>query len=342
MEQVEQGQFDKVVDQLMGTATEKKDVPQAKIDSFVTSLDAVQKAALERFLEGKTDERAGALRARMEALKGSVSPSTDAVSTGIDTAPDISGPAQKVIGALDRGIAKITASGKLTEIANKIGFKGEIGPAQLEFVKNFFLGYAAKVFEGVTASLKKVNPTADLTKILNLPLELRLLNIKDPIQKEKYRAAYLKRAKETNGVFVAPTIEEALHPEQTASATAPSADNKPAAAPETSPNGEKVTDAKRTVKLTDGTIFDIQRGPDKKTIVSAGGNKAEVKVAGAETLDVFALDAKDQAKASVSVKLTDNRVISIDGETLRNAVQKKDKTIAASGATIELTEIKNS
>lgn len=105
--------------------------------------------------------------------------------------------------------------------------------------------------------------------------------------------------------------------------------------------GEKV-EAKRIVKLTDGTIFDIERGSDKKTIVTAAGTKTEVKVAGGETLDVLALDAKDKEKATVTFKLVDNRSIAVDAEALRNAVQKKEKSLTtAEGIKIELTEIKN-
>lgn len=321
-EHVQEGQFDTLVDSLMGTATEKKEVPVTKIDTFVSALTPAELASLETFLEGKpADPRSTTLRERVKALKVDKVPSTiEQVAQGLE---GLSEPAQKVVAALDKGIARLTGSGKLNEIAAKIGFKGEIGPQQLEFVKNFFLGYAAKLFEGVTASIKKVNPTADMSRILNLPLELRLLNIKDPTQKAKYKALYLKRAKESNGSFVAPTLEEAMNPEvATAAPAAPAA--KPAeVTPPAVTTGEKVTDTKRAVKLTDGTSFDIARGNDEKTMVTAAGVTADMKVVGGETLDVFALDAKDGAKAVITVKLVDNRSITIDAETLRNAVQSK-------------------
>lgn len=339
-ELVELGRFDATVDSLMGTAVEKKDVPAAKLDAFVRSLTDTEKAALEKFLEGKpADERAAALRNKLQTLKGTTTSVSDAVGNAVETLSGLSEPAQKVVAMLDKGIERLTAGGKLNQIAAKIGFKGEIGPAQLDFVKNFFLGYAAKLFEGVTGSLRKVNPTVDISKVLNLPLELRLINIKDPVQKAKYKAAYLKRAKESTGVFIAPTLDEALNPQAAAPAQPAT---KPAEATPVAPvTGEKV-EAKRIVKLTDGTIFDIERGSDKKTIVTAAGTKAEVKVAGGETLDVLAVDAKDKEKAVVTFKLTDNRSITVDAETLRNAVQKKEKSfVAAEGIKIELTEIKN-
>lgn len=189
-ELVELGRFDATVDSLMGTAVEKKDVPAAKLDAFVRSLTETEKAALEKFLEGKpADERAAALRNKLQTLKGTTTSVSDAVGNAVETLSGLSEPAQKVVAMLDKGIERLTAGGKLNQIAAKIGFKGEIGPAQLDFVKNFFLGYAAKLFEGVTGSLRKVNPTVDISKVLNLPLELRLINIKDPVQKAKYKAA---------------------------------------------------------------------------------------------------------------------------------------------------------
>lgn len=339
-EHVQEGQFDKLVDSLMGTATEKKEVPPAKIDAFVRGLSPAELASLETFLGGKpADPRAAALRERVKALKGDTAAATaEKPAEGLE---GLSEPAQKVIAALDKGIARLTSGGRLNEIAAKIGFKGEIGPQQLEFVKNYALGWAAKLFEGLTASIKKVNPTADMSRILNLPLELRLLNIKDPVQREKYKALYLKRAKESTGAFVAPTLEEALNPE-VASATPAAPETKPAeVAPAPVATGEKVTDVKRTVKLTDGTIFDVQRS-DKKTTVTAGGVSAEMKIVGGETLDVFALDAKDASKATVTVKLVDDRSVSIDAETLRNAVQgkkpgeKKEVTASDGSTKIEL------
>jgi len=339
-EQVELGQFDTMVDSLMGTAVEKKDVPTAKIDAFVSSLDSEQQAALGKFLEGKpADERTAILRTKLQSLKSTSPSASETVGSGVEALSGLSEPAQKVVAVLDKGIARLTAGGKLNEIAAKIGFKGEIGPQQLEFVKNFLLGYAAKLFEGVTGSIRKVNPTVDISKVLNLPLELRLMNIKDPVQKAKYKAAYLKRAKESTGVFVAPTLDEALNPQAAAPAQPASKPTETAtAAPAT---GERV-EAKRAIKLTDGTIFDIERGGDKKTIVSAAGNKAEVKVSGGETLDVLALDAKDKEKAVVTFKLADNRSIAVDAETLRNAVQKKEKSLTTlEGNKFELLEIKN-
>lgn len=336
-ELVEQGQFNTVVDTLMKEAVSKKDIPTERVDAFVKSLDVNQLAAFQRFLEGKpTNPRMASLAEKIRDLKAEIS--TDVPAT-VEALPGLSEPAQKVVAMLDKGIERLTAGGKLNQIAAKIGFKGEIGPAQLDFVKNFFLGYAAKLFEGVTASLRKVNPTVDITKVLNLPLELRLINIKDPVQKAKYKAAYLKRAKESTGVFIAPTLDEALNP-QAAAPEQPA--TKPAdTAPVAPVTGEKV-EAKRIVKLTDGTIFDIERGSDKKTMVTAGGNKAEVKVTGGETLDVLALDAKDKEKATVTFKLVDNRSIAVDAEALRNAVQKKEKSLTtAEGIKIELTEIKN-
>lgn len=335
-ELVEQGQFNTVVDTLMKEAVSKKDIPTEKVDAFVKSLDVNQFAAFQRFLEGKpANPRMASLAEKIRDLKAEIS--TDVPAT-LEALSGLSEPAEKVVAMLDKGIERLTAGGKLNQIAAKIGFKGEIGPAQLDFVKNFFLGYAAKFFEGMTGSLRKVNPTVDISKVLNLPLELRLINIKDPVQKAKYKAAYLKRAKESTGVFIAPTLEEALNP-QTSTPAQPAATppEATAAAPAT---GEKV-EAKRTIKLTDGTIFDIERGSDKKTIVTAAGTKAEVKVVGGEVDKVLAIDAKDKDAATVTLQLFDGRSFVLDGKKLRDAVQNKTKEFTVNGTKIELTEIKN-
>src|SRR5688572_20622090 len=69
-EGVEQRQFDQVVDYLMGKAIEKKDVTEAELDAFVTSLDAKQRTDLDTFLSGKpADERATKLRSKLQGVK---------------------------------------------------------------------------------------------------------------------------------------------------------------------------------------------------------------------------------------------------------------------------------
>ncbi len=335
-EHVEQGRFDALVDDLMGKAAEKKEVPAAQIDAFVTSLNAEQMSALENFLAGKpADTRASALRARLQqvTVAGSAPVISDRPAEGQET---LSEPARKVNDALDKGIQRLFAGGKLNEFAAKIGIK-EIGPDQLKFVKSFLLGYAAKLFEGVVLSIKKINPGTNVTSMLNLPLELRLLEIPKAEDRAKYKALYLERLGKG---LEAPTLDEALNPQVAQSPVTQPASKPAEVAPTTVPVDNKITDAKRTIQLGDGTSFTLTRS-NSKTIVTAAGNTVEAKVAGKEVEDVFANDANDKEKAVVTFKLVD-RLIKVDADALQKAVQNKEKVLTTEdGTKIELLEIKN-
>lgn len=312
---VEKEQFDTLVDALMGTAAEGDEVPDATIDAFISELKPQEMTALKDFFLGKTDPRIVELREKL----GTLQPQPEAAPTAVE---GLSATTQKIVVAVDSGIARLASGGMLGGVAAKFGIK-EVGPKQLEFVRNSFLGYITKLMEKV---IQKLNFGMDLSTMLRVPLELRLMNIKDPDQKKAYEDLYVQRARESKGDFVAPELRDlgaqttVVQPEQSLVA------------------GNKVEATQKPVKNADGTkMFDISYA-DKKTIVTTEDKTVEVKVTNAEITDVMALDATSTDKAGLIFKLKDKAdPIAIDGAALCDAVaQKKEHFTTSDGIALQL------
>lgn len=315
---VEKKQFDALVDALMGKAAEGDEMPDNVIDAFIRSLTPEERTALNDFCLGKTDLRIVELREKLGTLQSQ----PEAAPTVVE---GLSATTQKIVTAVDAGIARITSGGMLNDVAAKFGIK-EVGPKQLESVRNSFLAFFAKLMEQV---LQKLNFGMDLSTRLQIPLELRLLGIPEK-EKGDYKKFYEKRAQESTGEFVAPSLAEFRK-----ARTAPVEPTQSLAAE------NKVEATPRTVKNADGTkLFDISYA-DKKSIVEAEGKKVEVKVANEEIAEVMALDATSTDKAGLIFKLKDTtNPIAVDGAVLRDAIaQKKEHVTTADGITLRLLSL---
>ncbi len=172
----------KAIDGMIDVGTRNNgDIPQKNIDAFKNSLNESQKKQLAAFMAN--EDPAGKL--------SMLAASTD---KGVTKGPEITAGsnAEKIVGAIGGVVDKMGIGSKLTEVAQKFGFKGEIGD-QSTFVKNMLVGMAAKVFENLAFALKSFNP--DIDKMLTVSIDLRIFQLglkgKDA---ETYRAAYLKRA----------------------------------------------------------------------------------------------------------------------------------------------------
>ncbi len=328
-EEVGKGNFENVIDELIESTVKGGEIPSpAKIDTFVQSLDPAKRQAFVSYLASNSNtENEKALHFQITKKN---TPSQK---------EEVTGPAKKIIDIVDKKIEELGIENKISEIGKKFGFIGEVGPKQIEFLKKIFMDILTKVCENILFSVASFSTVVEMKDILKAPLQLRLMQIKQENAddygvtleklKESYEKAYIaeaNRARKSKGKFVPPTLDEVMAPK-------PLAPSQPEVQPLAT--GEKI-EGTRTVTLTDKTTFEITHN-DKKIIVKAAGNTAEVKVKGGKVLDVQALDAKDQKNAIVTLKLIDNSSITVDAERLRNAVQKKETSLQTpEGTTIEL------
>lgn len=315
------------VDTLLDISDDNDTELQRKADEFVQSLSEGQRQTIIDFLSGTEDPTKTALRNRLGDLAAEL-------GGAAPTESGLHGPVQKILGAIDQGIERAGITGKLNELGARLGFKGEIGEKQIDFVKSMLIGFAARAVEGVVLALKRVNPTADISGMMNTSLELRLFGIKDPEQKEKYREAYLAWAKNPTTPNP-PTLQQALAPATPAPATAP------AAAPETAALvAAETVESERTFTFSDNSPnLKIERASDGKVTLTTDDKKAELKVLNMQSVAVRTPVGAD--KGTIDMKLADGTTASVEPAVLRDAVRNKTVLITATnGITkIELPEI---
>lgn len=317
--QVTEGKMQEAVDTLIDLSDDNDAELMGKADEFVRSLTPEQVQTMTDFLSGTEDPAKTALKTRLEALRAEMGGEAPTESA-------LPGPVQKILDAIDQGIERAGITGKLSELGAKFGFKGEIGPKQVEFVKSMLVGFAARLVEGVVLSLKRVNPTADISAMMNTSLELRLLGIKDAEQREKYRAAYLAWAQNPTTPNP-PTLQQALNPAAPAPAATPSA--APAETPAAEPAAPETVESSKIVSFPDGSAnLEIVRGSDQKVTLTADGKKAELKVLNMQSVAVRAPAGED--KGIVEMKLADGSTVSTEPSSLRDAVRDGTAEILAS------------
>lgn len=175
-----------VVDIATDPAKDKREIPENAV-AALRNLDPAKKAALMTLLTAETIEGASQdSRNLLRALAEKITPGT---------APEFGKqkPVEKILSLIDGQIEKLDLGGKVEELAKKVGF--ESGDAT-KFLKNFFVGMAAKVMESIAFSFKAFNP--NIEGMLKTPIALRLhqLNITDEKEKKLYTDAYMKRVKQ--------------------------------------------------------------------------------------------------------------------------------------------------
>ena len=167
-------------------ATANKSAPDDAVNAL-KGLEPAKKATLTTLLtteniEGITQDSRNLLRALAEKITPGSAPEFGKQK-----------PVEKILSLIDEQMKKLNLSGNVDALAKKVGF--ESGDAT-KFLKNFFVGMAAKVMESIAFSFKAFNP--NIEGMLKTPIALRLhqLNITDEKEQKLYTDAYMKRVKQ--------------------------------------------------------------------------------------------------------------------------------------------------
>lgn len=320
--------MDAAVDALMEFAGEEDDVRTAVSETFIQSLSQAELKKVVDFLSGNEDPAKTVLQKQLIALRTEIDGTAPAETTS-ET------PVGKILSAIDKGIERLGFEGKMNQFAAKLGFKGDVGPKQVVFLKNMLVGFAARAVEGMIMAIKRINPTMDISSMMNTSLELRLISIIDSKQREKYKEAYLAWAKNPTTPNP-PTLQEIMNP--LVAATPTQAPTETPAAQQT-PEAPVTVESSSIVNFPDRTSnLEIVRTEGKITLTT-DGKKADMKVENLQTIAVRA--PKEGDTGIIEMKLADGKTVTTEPAVLRNAVRDEAIELLASDNTtkISLTKI---
>ncbi len=175
-----------VVEIATDPAKDRKEIPDNAV-AALKNLDPAKRDVLTTLLttetiEGITQDSRNLLRALAEKITPGSAPEFGKQK-----------PVEKILSLIDEQIEKLNLGGNIDALAKKVGF--ESGDAT-KFLKNFFVGMAAKVMESIAFSFKAFN--SNIERMLKTPIALRLhqLNITDEKEQKLYTDAYMKRVKQ--------------------------------------------------------------------------------------------------------------------------------------------------
>lgn len=296
-------------------ATANKSAPDGAVNAL-EGLEPAKKATLTTLLtteniEGITQDSRNLLRALAEKITPGSAPEFGKQK-----------PVENILSLIDEQMNKLNLSGNVDALAKKVGF--ESGDAT-KFLKNFFVGMAAKVMESIAFSFKQFNP--NIEGMLKTPIALRLhqLNITDEKEQKLYTDAYMKRVKQApNGKGFRPPESlkdaEAILAEPASTQPAVAAEAQKQRTKVQVQEGEKDKKIRTGFKGTPDMLFSKK---DNIVTMQSGDKKITLdkKIGSVEVLE-----ATDQDDAVILFTLLDDKS---QVKVLASAIKTSEKNVEA-------------